>query len=101
MKFDKKYFKGHELKFNEKSFKYEIKDSGIEVVKHAEDIPCKCCGKTSYNVDSCLSLNDNVIYACCGHGIPEMAYIRLKSGVCYDGEEALKYMIENKIKLDK
>jgi len=101
MKNDKKYFKGHELIFDEVSFKYKTKDTNIDIIENVKDIPCKCCSKTSYNIDSCLSLNDGIIYACCGHGIEDMAYIRLKNGESYDGVEALKYMVKNKIKLYK
>lgn len=98
MKYDKKHFKGHELVFNEETFKYETKDERLDILKNSKEITCKCCSKTSYEADDCISFNSSVIYACCGHGVEDMAYIKLRNGESYEGKEALEYMKKNNIR---
>lgn len=47
--------------------------------------PCKRCGKEfslgEGVVDPCLGMLPGVDNACCGHGVPEEAYVRFTTGV--------------------
>ena len=59
-----------------------------------DDRPCKHCNKypTPEGYDDCLGHLENVKYACCGHGIPENAYIIFNDGKHINGKEVAEYL---------
>ena len=52
-----------------------------------ESRPCKKCGAMMHDhePDKCLGQLPGVDNACCGHGRPEMAYIRFTNGLSVEG----------------
>ena len=87
-------FRGHSTVRDEKKEKWFYEDTGEEAGFDGIVRPCKKCGKVS-NVgdpDPCLGNLPGVDNACCGHGIPEDAYIIFKSGVVIRGFDTIEYL---------
>lgn len=69
--------------------------SGV-AVNDIEMRPCAKCGLVfeGSNIgepDPCLGVLPGVDNACCGHGVPEDAYIRFTSGVVVTGFQCIEY----------
>lgn len=68
---------------------------------------CGYCGKkrTTEGHDGCIGTLKGVMNACCGHGEVRMAYVQFNHNGYYKysnkhrikGDEALKYIAENRI----
>ena len=62
---------------------------------------CGFCGRprTPEDHDGCLGALEGLMNACCGHGLPENAYVQFQNGEIVDGLEAvgiLKKLIAEK-----
>lgn len=71
------YFRGHLILFDQNKQYWVYADTKNRCGLGFEIRPCKKCGKVfGFNEpDPCLGELSGVINACCGHGIPKMAYI--------------------------
>jgi len=81
------YWRGHPITWD--GVKWVFDDTG-EPVSRGGPRPCAKCGRVFEgsaigDPDPCLGILPGVDNACCGHGIPEMAYIRFTNGVCVEG----------------
>ena len=90
----KSHFRGHPIIRINNNWVYEdtytLSGFGSEVRL------CKKCNKTfegsnTGDADPCLSELPGVDNACCGHGVPERAYIRFTNGVIIEGFNVIKY----------
>jgi len=82
------HFRGHPIIWvNDSTWVYE--DTGEPLPGWGgEARPCAHCGKDfkhSFDVDPCLGILPGVKQACCGHGVPEEAYIIFENGVIVEG----------------
>jgi len=82
------YFRGHRTIFVNGEWLYE--DTKTKAGFDGEVRSCKKCGakfegSNNGDPDPCLGVLPGVDNACCGHGVPEMAYIRFKNGVTITG----------------
>ena len=59
---------------------------------------CNFCGKkrTREGHDGCIGTLPNIMNACCGHGQNSAAYVQFWDKKCIRGEEAIKYINENR-----
>jgi len=59
---------------------------------------CMHCNKkrTKEGHDGCIGTLPNIMNACCGHGEYNVAYVQFWSTETINGQEALKYIEENK-----
>ncbi len=64
---------------------------------YGKDI-CSHCLKqrTQEGHDGCIGTLPNIMNACCGHGETKVAYVQFWSTKTIRGQEALKYIKENK-----
>lgn len=81
-------FRGYPTIWNGQSWVYE--DTGMRAGYGYEVRPCCRCGQVFAGSDEgkpdpCLGHLPGVDNACCGHGIPEAAYIRFTNGVTIRG----------------
>lgn len=86
----KGFFRGHPIVWQEDNEKWVYEDSNLPIPGGGgEARPCKKCGQIGWSGegdhDRCLSLLPGVDNACCGHGVPEKAYIRFTNGVVVKG----------------
>ena len=88
-------YKGHEIIKVQNVFTY--KDNGVKV---SDDIwrPCGFCGlkSTVDDHDGCIGTLENVMNACCGHGVVEDAYVQLSIDETIRGQDALDYIKNNR-----
>ena len=82
------HFRGHPIIWKNNEWVYEDTEeaSGFNSIVR----PCKKCGKTFEgssigDADPCIGELPGVDNACCGHGVPELAYIRFETGVVVKG----------------
>jgi hypothetical protein len=73
--------RGHEIVYIRDKQEWIYTNNG-EKHDNSEPRRCKRCGQypTEEGHDSCLGHLEGVKYACCGHGIPGMAYVVLEDG---------------------
>lgn len=59
--------------------------------RHGKVPPCPVCGElpTQEGHDHCLGTLPGVEYACCGHGVVGMAYVKFEDGRVVRGQTAL------------
>ncbi len=85
----KDYWRGHPTVWKEE--KWLFADTLEPLPRYGgKKRPCVRCGKTfeGSNVgdtDPCLGDLPGIDNACCGHGVPELAYIRFTNGVVLKG----------------
>jgi hypothetical protein len=62
-------------------------------------VVCGYCGihRTLEGHDGCIGTLPNVMNACCGHGEKEAAYVQFWDKKRIAGNEALRYIKENKM----
>ena len=82
------HFRGHPTVCVDGRWVYE--DTKEDAGFNGEVRPCKKCGKlfegsNEGDSDPCLGDLPGVDNACCGHGVPEQAYIRFTNGVSVTG----------------
>ena len=80
--------RGHKMNFVGSEWLYE--DTGEPVTGNERG--CGHCGKgnTEEGHDGCIGTLDNVMNACCGHGVTDEAYVQYWGGNVVRGEEAIK-----------
>ncbi len=82
------HFRGHPIIWLDNKWLYEDNKEPIPGWG-GENRPCIKCGSTKWSgdgeVDECLGILPGVDNACCGHGVPENAYIRFTNGVAIRG----------------
>jgi hypothetical protein len=68
--------------------KYRLHSTNEVVKDDNSNLLCPKCNKPPCpnGEDSCLGHLKNVIYACCGHGIPNTRYVKLDTGECFYGD---------------
>lgn len=85
------YWRGHPIVWEDS--KWLFKDTLEPVPGYGgSKRPCVKCGKTfegsnEGDADPCLGELPGVDNACCGHGIPALAYIRFTNGLVVKGFE--------------
>ncbi len=84
------WIRGHFTIYNEKGWLYED-----TLEKADDDRRCAHCHEypTEEGYDHCLGFLPGVKHACCGHGIPENAYVVLDNDCCFRGHEALEMIV--------
>ena len=87
------YFRGHSTIWKNNKWVYE--DNGDDAGFNGIVRSCKKCGAVfqGSNVgepDPCLGNLPGVDNACCGHGVPEQAYIRFTNGVVIKGFDKIE-----------
>lgn len=84
-------WRGHEIYFNDAHWVYA--DTGEPTA--GNERACGCCGRhnTEEGHDGCLGTLPMVMNACCGHGVPEEAYVQLNPRTTLRGEKALQEIL--------
>lgn len=79
--------RGHPILWDELTQVWRYRDnkkptSGVHI-----DRPCSYCGRAAGRdePDPCIGYLPGVSNACCGHGVPEEAYIQFNNGVTVRG----------------
>jgi len=82
---------GHLVVFDEGIKRYRYADGTI--IDRDSPRPCPRCGRarTAEGHDICLGTLPGVLFACCGHGNTDDAYVVFDTGDGLRGEEALKW----------
>ena len=85
----KSFLRGHEIEFSNKGWVYS--DTGESTILTYKDRSCGNCGNppTDEGHDSCLGTLNDVMNACCGHGIGKKAYIQFLDGHSIHGHNAI------------
>lgn len=87
----KSHWRGHPIIWLKSQEKWVFEDDLSDIMANGGEIrPCVKCGKTfqgsnTGDPDPCIGVLPGVDNACCGHGVPEMAYIRFTNGVTIKG----------------
>lgn len=82
------YFRGHPTYWDEQLQGWRYTDTGEPIPGWGGEIrPCAKCGAVfeMHEPDACLGQLPGVDNACCGHGVPDQAYIRFTSHVVVRG----------------
>ena len=88
------YFRGHSIVWDNEKWVYE--DTGEPAGFDGVIRPCKKCGlifegSNIGDPDPCLGDLPGVDNACCGHGVPDQAYIRFTNGVVIKGFTKIEF----------
>lgn len=89
-------FRGHTIEFINNKWVFE--DTKLPISESHLICKCKYCNEepTTEGHDACLGTLEGVSNGCCGHGIPEDAYVQFSNGETYYGCKAVE--IQNMLK---
>ena len=87
-------YRGHEIEF---IFDYWIYSDTKQKVSENKNRQCGNCNtnQTVEGHDGCIGTLPNVMNACCGHGVSEVAYILFEDKTELRGSEAVEYLANN------